>query len=266
MSALENNTISGRSPWEVNYSILSSMVTRNLQLKFHSSVRGFAWMLVGPLLLMALLILVFTYVVRIPIDNYWAFLISGYFAWHFFNNCVNYSANVLEEHGTLIRNFRFPCELAVVAGAISRLAEFLIEIIIIVLVLAVFHHGALTLGLIFLPLVIVLQLLLVIGPMLIIATLGAFNEDLKHMLPLFLMALFYATPIFYTVELVPNNMQWFFYLNPVAQLMICFHEILYHGTAPPLTNILLLAAQATVLCAIGYQLFDRYRGRFADVA
>jgi homopolymeric O-antigen transport system permease protein len=255
-----------RSPLSRNSTILLSMIRRNIRLKYHSSVFGFAWSLLGPLLLIALLITVFTNVIRIPIEDYWAFLISGYFSWHYFNAAIFYSANALEEHATLIRNFYFPCEIALVAGALSRLVDFLVAIATIALVLSIFHHGDTPVSLLWLPALVILQFLLTLGPMLLVATVAIFNEDLKHMLPLLLTALFYATPIFYPVDLVPDSIMWLYFLNPVAQLMELFHHVLYQGEAPPLATLLLLTFQAVVLLLIGYIIFNRYRGSFADLA
>jgi ABC-type polysaccharide/polyol phosphate export permease len=242
------------------------MVERNITLKYQHAILGFAWNLLGPLMLMGLLITVFTQVVGIPIENYWAFLISGYFSWHFFSNSVTYSANVLDEHATLIRNFSFPYEIAVCAGALSRIVEFLVQVFFVSVVLSVFHRGELFASVLFLPVLVVLQLSLVLGPMLVVATVSALNDDLKHMLPLLLTALFYATPVFYSVDLAPESIRWIYYLNPVAQLLICYQHVLYVGGLPPIANTLTLTFQSLAMLTIGYFVFDAFRGRIADVA
>jgi ABC-type polysaccharide/polyol phosphate export permease len=61
--------------------LLHSLVVRNLKVKYQRSLLGFVWTLVNPLFTVAVLGVVFSQVVRIPLPHYWAFLLSGYFVW-----------------------------------------------------------------------------------------------------------------------------------------------------------------------------------------
>ncbi|HZN96516.1 MAG TPA: hypothetical protein VFB61_02195, partial [Gemmatimonadales bacterium] len=64
--------------------LLRSLVIRNLKVKYQRSLLGFVWTMLNPLLTVGILVLVFSHVVRIPLPDYWAFVLSGYFVW----NCV----------------------------------------------------------------------------------------------------------------------------------------------------------------------------------
>ena len=63
--------------------LLRELLVRNLKVKYQRSLLGFVWTLVNPLLTVTILVLVFSRVVRIHLPDYWAFLLSGYFAWTF---------------------------------------------------------------------------------------------------------------------------------------------------------------------------------------
>ena len=63
--------------------LLSRLVVRNLKMRYQRSVLGFVWTLLNPLVTIAILVIVFHYIIRIGVADYWAFLVSGYFAWVF---------------------------------------------------------------------------------------------------------------------------------------------------------------------------------------
>jgi len=204
-------------------------------------------------------------VIRIPIEDYWAFLVSGFFSWNYVNMTISYGAQSLEEHSSLVRNYSFPSETPLIAGALSRLLEFCFELLVIVVILAVFHHGTLPASFLLLPVLVALQFLLTLGPMYLVCTAAVFNEDLKHALPIIFLALFYATPIFYNIELAPEAIRWVFYLNPITLLVIGFQTVLYEGVFPPIWLLASLLVTAVGLDIIGYHVFRRYRGQFAEL-
>src|SRR5690606_39215226 len=115
--------------------LLRSLVLRNLKAKYQRSLLGFVWTLLNPLLMIGVLVGVFSYIIRIPIERYWAFLISGYFAWSYFSQMLNTSTYILAEHGKLARSVRFPAEVPVLAATLSRLTEFAIELSLMLVLL-----------------------------------------------------------------------------------------------------------------------------------
>ena len=80
--------------------LLRNLVARNLKVKYQRSVLGFLWTLLNPLLTVGVLVMVFTFVVRVQIENYWAFLLSGYFVWNFISQSLNSATFVLAEHAS----------------------------------------------------------------------------------------------------------------------------------------------------------------------
>ena len=62
---------------------MSILIARNIKLKYQQSWLGLLWTIVNPLMILAILLTVFTRVIRIQIDDFWAFLLTGYFVYHF---------------------------------------------------------------------------------------------------------------------------------------------------------------------------------------
>lgn len=239
--------------------LLRSLVVRNLKVKYQRSALGFVWTLLNPLLTVAVLVVVFSYVIRIKVPDYWAFLLSGYFVWNFVSQMITTSTTFLAQHATLRRSVAFPLEIPLFAATGSRLVEFAVELALALLGLIIFHHHGLPASYVLLPLLLVLQVLIVIGLALCVATLAGFYNDVQHVIPVLLLMLFYLSPVFYPASLVPESLQPLYYLNPVAGLLTAYHTVLYQGEFPSLMLLGGLAGLALVLSMLGYGLFNRFK-------
>jgi lipopolysaccharide transport system permease protein len=159
----------------------------------------------------------------------------------------------------------FPSEILVFSAAGSRVLEFLAEIVLIMIVLALFHHSRVPPSFALLPVLLLIQILLVIGLALPIATLSVFYYDVQHALPIALTTLFYLSPVFYPVGMVPEAVRPFYFLNPIAGLLTLYHQVLYEGRMPPLTLLLGVIAGALLVYTIGYAVFKRYASVYAEI-
>lgn len=253
-----------RSLWRAE-ELVRGLTARNLRVKYKGSALGFVWVLVSPLMTVAVLATVFTHIVRIELEHYWAFLLSGYFVWRFVVQTLTSATSVLASHGPLSRAVAFPRDAPVLAAALSRFVEFTIELAWIILAIAIFHHGRLPLSVIVVPWLMVVQFLMALGLAFPIATLSAFFRDVDHVVPVAVTALFYLTPVFYPISLVPEQMRPIFLLNPLAWLLELYHSALYRGEIPTATALLTGSAAALGLFVVGYAIFNRYALIFAEV-
>jgi ABC-type polysaccharide/polyol phosphate export permease len=137
--------------------LMRQLVVRNLKVRYQRSVLGFLWALLNPLATIAILVAVFGYVVRIGVPDYWAFLVSGYFAWVFVLHTLNASASVITDHAYMVKSVAVPAELLVLSGAVARLVEFIAEMALVLVVLALWHHGAVPASFALLPLLAALR-------------------------------------------------------------------------------------------------------------
>jgi ABC-type polysaccharide/polyol phosphate export permease len=245
--------------------LLYRLVVRNLQVKFQRSLLGFAWTFLNPLVTVGVLSLVFSYVVRIPLPAYWAFLLSGYFVWNFIIQTLNTGTYVFVEHARLLRSAAFPAEILVLGAAIAKLIEFAGALVLVLIAIVVFHHQGVPTSFWYLPLLIVCQLLMVIGLTLPIASLSAFYHDVQHVLPIALTTLFYASPVFYPVSLVPESIRGFFMLNPLAGLLTLYHDVVYAGRTPSIELLITVFLVSLVICFVGYVYFRRLAYVYAEV-
>jgi ABC-2 type transport system permease protein len=246
--------------------LIWNMTARDLKVKYKRSWLGFLWTLMNPLITVGVLVTVFSYVVRLPIIHYWAFLISGYFAWNFFSQTLNGGVQAAVGYAYLSRSAYFPQEVLVVSAAFARLVEFFGELVIVMGVLALFHHGGIPMSYIMvLPLIIIL-FLLVVGISLFIVTFAVYyHDDAVQTISLATMALFYVSPVFYTVDLVPESIRTLYLCNPMALLLDLFHDALYRGEMPDLKFFMITCGIALAFALTGYTAFNRKKREFAEI-
>jgi ABC-type polysaccharide/polyol phosphate export permease len=245
--------------------LLRELIIRNLKVKYQRSLLGFVWTFLNPLMTVGILVLVFSHVVRIPLSDYWAFVLSGYFVWNCILQTLNTGTYIFAEHSRLTRSVAFPSEILVFGAVGSRLLEFLAEMTLILILLIAFHHAAVPASFALFPLALVIQVLLVIGMALPIATLSVFYYDVQHALPIALTTLFYLSPVFYPAQMVPEAARPFYFLNPLAGLLTLYHEILYAGRMPSLTLLFGMMTTSLLVYLIGYAIFSRYADVFPEI-
>lgn len=245
--------------------LLRQLAARNLLVRYQRSVLGFLWALLNPLLTVVILVLVFSRIIRIGVPGYWAFLASGYFAWSFTVSTLIAATGVMQEHAALSKTARFPSEVLLFAGVLSRLVEFAIEMSLVLVALALFWHHGVPLAYLMLPVVIALHTLLMAGLALPVATLSVFFLDVGHGLPVILLMLGYLSPVFYPLSLVPPSARAIFLLNPFSVLLSAYHDVLYEGRLPSLATMAAIAVTAVVAFVAGYAIFRRQRALFAEI-
>jgi ABC-type polysaccharide/polyol phosphate export permease len=178
---------------------------------------------------------------------------------------LNSGTHVLAEHGQLSRAVAFPKEAPILAAALSRLVEFTIELVLVLLVLAIFHHGHVPMSFAVIPVLIVVQVVLALGLAFPIATVSVFFHDLEHALPILVTSLFYISPVFYPATMVPEAWRSLYMASPLAQVLTLFHTVVYAGQMPTPAALLLVSAMSIVLFIIGYGIFNRYQHLFAEL-
>jgi ABC-2 type transport system permease protein len=245
--------------------MLRALTARNLKVKYQGSALGFVWTLLNPLLMVGVLVAVFSHIVKIPLPHYWAFLLSGYFVWNFVQQSIGSASYIIAEHAALRRSVAFPSEVLVLGAVLARLIEFAAEMLLVLVALIALHHHAVPPSFALLPVLVLIQFLLVLGLVLPIASLAVFYHDVQHALPVALIILFYASPVFYPATMVPAAIRHLYLLNPVASLLTLYHTTLYEGRVPSLALLAASGLVSLALSLLGYAIFNRHKSVFAEI-
>jgi ABC-type polysaccharide/polyol phosphate export permease len=246
-----------------NLDLIWHLVKRDFSLRYKRSTLGILWSLVLPLAQLLVLIFIFQIVVPLHIDSYPAFLFTALLPWTWFSTCLSSAGGLLNNNKDLVWQPNFePINLII----INMLSNFLLFIIAlpILFILLILYERPLTLSLIFLPSLMLIQGILIVGLDLIIATQNVFYRDVEHIVEIALMLLFYMTPVFYRSQSISESYRVVYALNPIAVLVENYRAILFYGTNPEWSSLLFTGIVSIVVCAIGYLVYSRQLHNIMD--
>jgi len=233
-------------------------------LRYQDTVFGLVWTLAKPLALGAVLFVALKQFVRIETeDSYHLVLLSGLFPWVWFQTSVLLATPSFAGNGALIKKVQFPRFVLPFSTITNAGIHFLLTIPILIIFLAVAGRAPGATWLIGVPILVVVQLALLMGVVLLVASIDVFFRDLEHLIEVFLTLLFYISPIFYPVEKVPDRWEPLFQLNPLASLIDAWRGLFLNNTLPgvDLWPALVFTLGATI---VGGSIFRRLEPRFAD--
>jgi len=247
--------------------LIVSLVARELKARYRGSVLGFFWSFINPLLLLSIYWFIFTKILPNPTADYEWFMVCGILPWTWFSASLTEASGSLISGGNLIKKVLFPAEILPVVNVLANMVHFLLPLPIVILLIALFHQPPDLPGLLWLPVVVIVQLVFTAGLALILAALTVHFRDIRDILSNVLLLWFFATPIVYQyTQREVQNFRKFFNANPFYHLVVSYQEILFFGGGFGHWRWLMaLGGLSIVLFLAGYWLFDRLRDSFAEV-
>ena len=243
--------------------LLKTNVKKEIRGKYKNSFLGVLWSFLNPLLQIAVYAIVFPLILRNTQENYVIFLCCGLIPWTFFSTAISRSAFTMIENGNILKKVYFPREILPISVVTSEAVNFMISTIII-LAFVIFGGLGITKYVLFYPLILVVQYLLVLAISLIVSSITVYFRDLQHFIGILLQLLFYATPIVYASETIPANFQWILKYNPMTYIIEGYRNIFYYQTMPDIKSLLVVLVGSIVLCVVGYLIFYKLQKKFAE--
>jgi len=190
---------------------------RDLRVRYATSWLGYLWSVLDPLIMSAIYWFVFTQIFERSVgeEPYIVFLISALLPWVWFNAAVSDFTKAFSKDAKLVRSTSIPRSIWIGRIVLSKGVEFLFSLPVLAL-FAVFGGATVGWELLWFPVGVVVQLALLVGLGLIVAPLCVLFSDLERTTRLILRALFYATPIIYSVKDLPAGFEWLEIANPLA--------------------------------------------------
>jgi len=242
---------------------------RIVRARYQQSALGGAWAIIQPTASAGVFTMIFTFF--IPIDTgavpYMVFSYVAMVPWTLLSSAMPDMIESLTGNMNLVSKIYFPRETLPISAMLARLIDFAIAFVCVAFLIAYFHMPVWVLGWLFLPVILTIQLLLILGLGLAGAALNVFYRDVRHIFILGLQLWFYASPIIYPVSVVENHLgsnSYLYYLNPMSGIIEAYRAVLLHGQFPG-PSLVLSAAVALTLFAVGFWLFKRVEFQFADV-
>lgn len=256
-----------------NRSLLRQMLLRDLSARYKGSMLGFVWSFAHPLMMLCVYTFVFGIVfkarwgVEAFEDNRAAFpliMFCGMAVFNIFSESVNRSTSVIVNNPGYVKKVIFPLELLPLCNVITAflfgLAWFALLLIGVVLLL-----GHLSWTMLLLPVTLVPLVLFSAGTAFFVASLGVYLRDVQQLVGIVTQVLFFMTPIFYPVSIVPENLRWILEINPLSPLVEQTRRLFLYAQAPDPAICMLMFVVSWGVFQLGMMWFLKTKKGFADV-
>lgn len=257
-----------RALW--NYrGFIAGSVKREFQLKYLNSMLGAAWTVLNPMAMITVYTVIFSQIMRAKLPGvestfaYGIYLCSGVLTWGLFAEITGRSQNVFLQHANLIKKLNFPRLCLPVTVIASAAVNFgiIFGLFTAFLIFSGNFPGWTYVGL--LP-VIALQIIFSIGLGMVLGVLNVFFRDVGQLFDVVMQFWFWLTPIVYPLDILPEALQKWIKLNPMASLVGSYQQILVFGRWPYWLSLWPVATLAVLLCIWGFYLFRRNAGEMVD--
>jgi lipopolysaccharide transport system permease protein len=243
--------------------LIKNLVISDLKNKYSSSVLGFAWSMLNPLLMMLVLYLVFSNVFRFTQEHFALYLLIGITGWRFFANGTSAAIYSIAGKASLVTKIYIPREILTLSAVLSALISSVLEFLVLIPLLVIFG-APLSLTIAIFPALHVLYFLIVYGIALALASLYVYYRDINQIWELILQIGFFLSPIVYPASLVPDKYKFYYMLNPITQLIEMYRNALLNGSLPGLAGIGLVILFGVILFVFGSWMFRKLSPRFAE--
>ena len=259
-----------RSAW-TNRKLIASMVRRDILARSRGSFAGALWTFLNPLLLMATYFFVFGVVLQTKFGadtsrtGYVLYFLAGMLPWLPLSEAVGRAPYIVVEHRNFVKKLVFPLEILPVNLVLSGLVTEAFALAIFFVSLLAIRSSA-PVSLLWLPVLLVPQMLLAAGLCWFLAALGVFVRDLGQIMSFLLTVWFFVTPICYPEsQAVPAWAARILEFNPMLILVRGYRAILLENHAPVAAPLAWLWLAAGLIAVLGHAWFHRLRRSFADV-
>jgi lipopolysaccharide transport system permease protein len=243
--------------------LLKNNIKKDIRGKYKGAWLGAVWSYLNPLLMLLVYSFVFSKIMKIQIPNYTMFLFTALIPWTFFITTVSQSSLSIIMNSNLIKKIYFPREIIPISVVTSNTVNFLISCIIMLVFIFITRLGISWYILLF-PLVLFAQYLLLVSIALILSSITVYARDLEHIVGVLLTALFYTTPIVYSMEMVPNEIRSILLLNPMTTIISSYRDILFYKQMPDLEKLFILIIISFISFVIGLKIFSKLQRNFAE--
>ena len=239
---------------------------REIRVRYKQSMLGVAWAILQPLALTVVFTFVFSLIVRVDTRGipYPVFAFAALVPWTFFATSLAFGIPSLITNMNLVTRIFFPREVLPLANIGAACVDFLAASVVFLGMLVIYGAWPGLSALWVFPLLAV-QIMLTIGVTLMGSAIIVFFRDMRFVVPLVTQVWMYATPIIYPVELVPERLRPFYFLNPMAVIVDGYRRVLLLGEAPRMPAFILGTLVSFLLLSWGYIFFKRVEPLFADL-
>jgi lipopolysaccharide transport system permease protein len=255
--SLDFNFLSRERDWRYFTDLVFQKAWAGLRAEAARGYLGVIWWVLEPVMYMTVFYIVFVHIFKRGDENFIVFLLTGLIVWKWFNTTISTGSNSILNSSGLMNQVYLPKIIFPLTTVVINTFKFLI-VLSIFLVLLQFTAIKFSLAWTFLPILIVVQLLLISSLTSLLAALMPFFPDLRFILDNIIMMMLFLSGIFFDIAKLPANVRAYFFLNPMAALIVMYRKIIISGTFPDWHPLLYIISCSFVILFLSIWLLRRF--------
>lgn len=241
--------------------LIYNLAQRELRARYKKSLLGWLWSLINPASMLLIYSVVFGVFLEVtpPVAGdgetqvFALYLFAGLVVWNYFSATVNGAIAALQASGGLLNKVYFPPACPAIANMVTVLLQAVIEGAILAVVMVALGNVGPT-YLLF-PVLLVFVSLFSLGLGLFLSVYNVYYRDVGYLVGIFMQLLFYATPIVYPLDIVPEGARRIIRLNPLTQFVEWNRDAFYNLRWPGVGSTLIVVVASVVTFALGWWVF-----------
>ncbi|HYF77467.1 MAG TPA: ABC transporter permease [Symbiobacteriaceae bacterium] len=248
----------------VRKDLLLYLVSSGLKAQHRNSFLGYLWWLLNPLLG----VLIYYFMVAIVFQrggaDYVLNLVIGLTVWRWLQAAVSTATRSIVSQAGIISQVYLPKAMFPLGVVLTQLVNFGFGMIVVALFLAAAAHVP-GLALLWLPLIVLTQFLLLVAICMVIAYVSVFVRDMENVVNHVLQLWFYVSPIIWTGITLPAKLTWVLAMNPMAHVVSAYRDVILHNTNPNTAALFIVAVSAVLAILTMIHVYSRYEHRLIKV-
>lgn len=252
----ENDRSEKRERRQQYFFVIKELTSREIKRKYSRSYLGIVWSVLNPLLMMAVLSMIFSQLFQRSIENFPIYYLTGYILWQMFTGSTNAAMTTLVDNKTLLIKVKLPMEIFVLARVYTALVNLGYSVVAYIVMLVIFGIKP-NWFMLFSPVIILLLLIFSLGISFVLSTAFVFFGDVKHLYSVLLTLWMYCSALFYPIDRMEGIIRKIIEINPIYNYIDALRNVIMYGTMPPVWEIVRMAVWAAVVYGVGYYIFRK---------
>lgn len=247
-------------------SLITTWTRYNIEANYLDSKLGAFWIILQPIVETLVYATVFSLILtRKPRGDapYVLFFLSGMVLWQFFSGTIMRSSTLMSSKINLISQIKFPNQTLIFVDFLEKLVDFAVALVILTILNIIFGYFPNS-AYIYVPIIFFVFFVFTTGAMLILATLGAFVQDIPQITGLALRFFLYFSGVLISADMVPARFASLLNLNPLFFIIESFRNVILYADPPDPWLLLFWAAFSILFFFAGVLFFVKNDGSFAD--
>jgi lipopolysaccharide transport system permease protein len=246
--------------------LLYFLTWRDIKVRYKQTLLGILWAILQPVMTMVVFSVIFGNLAKLPSEGfpYPIFTFTALLPWQLFAFALTSSSNSLINNQNLITKVYFPRLIIPIASVLVGVVDFAISLLILIGFL-IYYHIPFTFRFLTLPFFVLMAIASSLAVGLWLAALNVKYRDVRYMVPFITQFWMYATPVAFSLELIPQKWRYLVSLNPMTGVVEGFRWAILGKTSDILSLLLISGGVVVALLIGGLIYFRRMEDEFADI-